>query len=823
MNSYRNKSFFDCMYILLFSITCLLIFSYFDISESINNFFKEYEKYELDEIVLFLIVLSFSLLWYSIRRFNEIKNIRDELENAFKEKSLESQRIKNNLNIAVKMANLGTWEWEIANDTSKWSDITYEIYGLDNNTSITTPLIKSLVYKDDLEKYTQQINKAINENKLINFEYRILRNAEIKTLLVIGNPIVENNNVTKIVGVVHDITEIKKKEKRLELEKKKLHTIIHMIPDPLWIKDKDGVYLACNKRFEDFFGAKEEQIVGKTDYDFVDKELADFFREHDQKAMASSTPLSNFETLPFSDGHKEFVETTKTKVILDDGLIYGILGVSRNITEIKKLEEQLLNAQRIGGFGSYVFDIKNNIWESSKELNKIFGLDEDYEKTAQSWLDIVHSDYKKEMGEYLQNNILTQKQKFDKIYKIVDQKTLEIKWVHGRGELLLDNNEEPIELFGMIQDITFQKQKEEIIQSQKEEFKTVFNYSHDSIVITDLDANFLNCNDSFLELTKLSKDEILTKNCRDLTAPEYKKKYELAFQEAIEKGHRDNFEKECIFKNNKRVSVNMSISLLPDKQRLLLTLKDMSNLKILEEQSRLASMGEMIGNIAHQWRQPLSMITTNVSGLQLRSSFEDVTKDDIDKCAISVIKQANYLSSTIDNFRNFIKDEKSNNFISLKNVIENTLTLVKASLDNNYIKVILDIEDDMEIFGNKNELIEALINIVNNGKDILKSKVQNEEDRLLFITTKKIGKNKTNLLIYDSGGGIPEKDIEKIFIPYFTTKHQSVGTGLGLAIVDKIIRVRHKGIITVYNKEFEYNSKQYKGACFSIILEFIDR
>ena len=816
MNSYNNKSFLDFIYLLLFSITSLLLFFYFDAFELINSFIKEHEDFELDEIVLFLIVLSFSLCWYSIRRFNELKKIREELETSFNKKTFELKKMKNKFEIAVEIANLGTWEWEIVKDSSNWSDITYSIYGLNKDTPISTDLIEILIYKEDLEKYRFHIRKSILENKPINLEYRILRNDEIRTLLVIGNPITENNNVVKMVGVVQDITELKESEYKLELEKKKLHAIVHMIPDPLWIKDKDGVYLACNKRFEEFFGEKEEEILGKTDYDFVNKELADFFRENDNNAIQSTTPLSNFETLPFADGHEEYVQTTKTKVELSDGTIYGVLGISRNITELKRLENNLLNAQRIGGFGSYSFDIKNNIWESSKELNKIFGIDVDYKKTSQTWLEIVHDDYKKEMAEYLQNDILIQKQKFDKVYKIVDQKTREEKWVHGRGELLLDNCGEALELYGMIQDITFQKEKEDIIKSQKEEFETLFNYAHDSIVITDLDLNFLNFNNAFIELSGFSKDELLTKNCLDLTAPEDKEKNIKSLKEAIEKGHTDNFEKDCILKNNKRVSVNMSISLLPDKNSLLLTLKDISNLKVLEEQSKLASMGEMIGNIAHQWRQPLSMITSNISGLQLRSAIGEVTNDDINKCATDILKQSSYLSSTIENFRNFIKEEKSNDLISLKLVIENVLALVKASLKNNYIKLILDLEDDIEIFGNKNELTEALINIISNSKDVLKNK--NEEDRLLFITTKKIDENKINLLIYDTADGIPENIIEKIFIPYFTTKHQSQGTGLGLSIVDKIIRERHNGTITVYNKEFEYNSKSYKGACFSIVL-----
>jgi PAS domain S-box-containing protein len=119
-----------------------------------------------------------------------------------------------------------------------------------------------------------------------------------------------------------------------------LKTLIRTIPDLIWLKDVDGVYLACNRSFEQFFGATEEEIVGKTDYDFVSRELADFFREHDRKAMEAGKPSVNEEWIPFaSDGHKALLETIKTPVIGSNGQIAGVLGIGRDITERKQAEE----------------------------------------------------------------------------------------------------------------------------------------------------------------------------------------------------------------------------------------------------------------------------------------------------------------------------------------------------------------------------------------------------------------------------------------------------------------------------------------------------
>ena len=143
------------------------------------------------------------------------------------------------------------------------------------------------------------------------------------------------------------IGHIESEDRRLQAEaalrrsEAHLRTLVNTLPDLVWLKDTQGAYLACNPRFEKFFGATEADILGKTDYAFVDRELADFFREHDKAAMAAGGPRMNEEEVTFaSDGHRELLETTKTPMRDAEGNLIGVLGIAHDITERKRLEEE---------------------------------------------------------------------------------------------------------------------------------------------------------------------------------------------------------------------------------------------------------------------------------------------------------------------------------------------------------------------------------------------------------------------------------------------------------------------------------------------------
>jgi PAS domain S-box-containing protein len=141
--------------------------------------------------------------------------------------------------------------------------------------------------------------------------------------------------------VLNDITERKNFEKVLQDSADQLRALIRTIPDLVWLKNPQGIYLACNSRFESLFGAEEKDIIGKTDYDFVDEKLADFFREHDQTAIASGQARTNEEEVTFAnDGHREILETIKTPFYTSDGQLVGVLGIGRDITGRKKVEAE---------------------------------------------------------------------------------------------------------------------------------------------------------------------------------------------------------------------------------------------------------------------------------------------------------------------------------------------------------------------------------------------------------------------------------------------------------------------------------------------------
>ena len=240
----------------------------------------------------------------------------------------------------------------------------------------------------------------------------------------------------------------------------------------------------------------------------------------------------------------------------------------------------------------------------------------------------------------------------------------------------------------------------------------------------------------------------------------------------------------------------------------------------LFKSEKMASMGEMIGNIAHQWRQPLSVISTLSTGIIMKKEFGDLDDKELIKNCNTINENSQYLSKTIDDFKNFIKGSRTKKVYNLKDAINKFFTLVEASSKNNNIKVIFELDDKILINGYENELIQALINIFNNAKDALKDKSENE--KYIFIKTK-VENNTAVIVIQDNAGGIPSSILPKIFEPYFTTKHKSQGTGLGLHITYKLIVEGMHGTIEALNTNYTYNNHNYTGAKFIIKLNLEDK
>ena len=357
--------------------------------------------------------------------------------------------------------------------------------------------------------------------------------------------------------------------------------------------------------------------------------------------------------------------------------------------------------------------------------------------------------------------------------------------------------------------------REDSLKASLNSFQSLFNSTMELIVIHDkgicIDAN--NVTLKFLKL--VDKRELIGKNLLDFITDDYKK--------IVIKNYIKNtlpYEIEIIANNQKYVCLGRGKFIkLNGKVVKVSTLIDITELKakdkILFQQSKMASMGEMIGNIAHQWRQPLSIISTCASGYKFIKEMEGIEDEKLYETLDMIIENTQYLSKTIDDFRNFFKADKVLEEFLVNESILSVLKLSKSSIQNHNIQIETKFEDNIKIYGYPNEFLQVLLNIFNNAKDVLREKESNE--RFIEIRTFTLNDN-VIIKVSDSGGGIDESIITKIFEPYFTTKHKSQGTGIGLYMSHQIIVEHMKGEIYAKNIELIRDDKKYKGCAIIMAL-----
>ncbi len=231
--------------------------------------------------------------------------------------------------------------------------------------------------------------------------------------------------------------------------------------------------------------------------------------------------------------------------------------------------------------------------------------------------------------------------------------------------------------------------------------------------------------------------------------------------------------------------------------------KEVSNSRkkdlIMFQQAKLASLGEMLGNIAHQWRQPLGSLMMIIQSFQTKMELGKLSSEFVEKKTDDAILLAQNMSNTLDDFQNFFNPNKNKILFNIKDCIEHSIELSKYILEKENIKLNLLITDDLKIYSFYNELSHVILNMISNSKDALKT---NESHKIIKIVIKKYKEN-ARINIYDNGGGIKEEILPQVFEPYYTTKYKSAGTGIGLYMSKQIIEKHMHGSIkckNVYNK-----------------------
>ncbi|MGB3750787.1 MAG: PAS domain S-box protein [Arcobacteraceae bacterium] len=612
---------------------------------------------------------------------------------------------------------------------------------------------------------------------------------------------------------------------------------IELIADSAFIKDTSGTYTHCNGTFENFIHKTKNEIVGKTDYDLFPKKNADKCFEDDQNVLNSEDMMDFEDSVILEDGETIYFRTTKQKIVDQKNGFEGIFTIIRDITKMKQYELLYEDNNELLEYMNYETD-------TNKILKKIIDLSEKRNTKIKCFILLLDKS-----KNYLNKGIdphlsLTQKADLhlcwaESIFSMNNEILGTFEMYNNKPSKPNDFQLKLMHSYAHLASVAIEKgYKEQALNTRKRKilekelvrktkdlrlFKQVVENINYGITITKADGRneILYVNKAFENLTGYTKKEVIGKNCKFLQQEDTKQESISTIKNGIKNNKKTQIELRNYKKDGTMFYNALSISPVYDTDNILthfvgiqkdVTLNKKQELNVIE-QAKLASMGEMIANIAHQWRQPLSVISTASTGMQLQKEYGLLKDIEFNKACDAINDNVQYLSQTIDDFKSFIKNDSVQKYFKIDENIHKFLSLVSGTIKSSNIQLILDLDSSIQINGYENELIQCYMNIFNNAKDAL----EDRPEKLLFISTY-LKKNKVVISIKDNAGGISQDIISKIFEPYFTTKHKFQGTGLGLHMTYNLIESGMSGTIEVLNTTYIHNQKEFQGANFLITL-----
>jgi PAS domain S-box-containing protein len=480
-----------------------------------------------------------------------------------------------------------------------------------------------------------------------------------------------------------------------------------------------------------------------------------------------------------------------------------MFGTIRNITNRKLIEielhdyERLLNeSQRISGIGSYILDIVSRNWSGSLFLNELFGINESDDHSVEGWLSVIHPDDQAMMASYFTNEVLGEKGRFDKEYRIVAKKTKQERWVHGIGELEFDKDGSPVRMIGTIRDNTERKKVDEELRK----LLRAVEQSPDSIIITNEKGDIEYANPAILKLTGYSNEELIGKNPRIFSSGEKTKKEYKILWDTIGSGNVWQGEFHNKKKNGELYWESATISpVLNDAGKIthyLAIREDISEQKKLnkelieakehaEESDRLKA--SFLANMSHEIRTPMNSIMGFASLLP-----EEESKELMDLYAQIIVQNSEQLVSIIDGIVMYSK-------------LQTRLFAFRPTIFDAR-KLLYDVQQSFNLPEYQNgvtltvKISPASETIINSDYDKIRQVFSNLVTNAFKYTCKgeitigyDINENLIEFFVKDTGIGIQEKEKKQIFERFYRGSNvdQSTirGTGLGLSIVKELLEL----------------------------------
>jgi PAS domain S-box-containing protein len=758
------------------------------------------------------------------QRKNSLIPVKDSLDvpnagNKNEENEQKNVDILDKLNEAQQIAKIGNWDWDLITNKVWWSDELYRIFDLEKGVFVPDfEANAKYVHPDDIDSYRKEVERIIRAHQSMDYDLRLISGKGITKYCNMKGKVnySDSGQPLRFFGTFLDITEKKRIEEELLLNRNMLQKIIDTIPQSVFWKDINSIYLGCNEVFAHELGLDgTKQIIGKTDYDITRKrEDADSYRADDKDVLENNKPKPHIiEQMERSNGKRIWVDTTKVPLNDEKGDVFGLLGIYEDITERKITEEKIrenekryrtLFTEMLEGFALHeiICDAVGNpvdyrFLDINPAFEKLTGLksEDTIGKTVRSVLPNIEYYWIEKYGKVA---LTGESISFENYSGEIDRYYSVVAFSPEYGKFAT-----------LFEDITDRKRSEILLSQEKERLAVTLRSIGDGVITTDLNGNVVIINRAAEELTGWKLEEAKGRPLNEvfhIINEGTRLECENPVKKVLESGHVVELANHTVLinKNGHEYIIADSGAPIKDKESntvgVVLVFRDITEkqklLENIQRTDKLESIGILAGGIAHDFNNLLSGIY----------GFIELA---IDECPeISPVKD--YLNKSMKTFER------------AKDLTQQLLTFAKGgsplrkivpllpllrenslfALSGSNVSCIFDVGENIWLCDiDENQISQVINNIVLNaqqsmplgGKIVISA--QNIEISGNDFISLNPGKY-VKISVVDSGVGIPASILPRIFDPFFTTKQK--GNGLGLATAYSIIK-KHDGEITVHS------------------------
>jgi len=761
----------------------------------------------------------------NIHRIDDTNNEAIITELAKKEKTLRKK--EELLQLTGSLAKVGGWEFDTETGEGTWTDQVAIIHEMDPNDQTNVEIGLSYYKEEHRTIITKAIHDAITYGIPYDLELELTTPSGIKKWVRTVGEIIEEDGKKILKGIFQDITKEKKALMEATIERMKLKSLIDALPEFVFLKDPDGKFLLCNPGIERLYNKPEREILGKTDHELTSKEIADGFRENDLIALHSSTPVKNLEWVTFPSGESQLLETTKLALKDPNGNTTGVLGISRDITEIYNYQEALKAREEI--FSAIVSQAPDAIGLISVSDARFI----EFNTRAHEMLGYTHEEFSKltvadidcnknreEIIKTLQKIALNKEFTFETRHRKKNGEILQIR-VSANHIRIRD-----IDYIAAIwSDITENRRAQEILNQTQARLSSFMQHVPAKILIKDHECRVIYANEKMTEAFPI--DQWMGKRPHQIfpkeLADDMVQKDLLALQNgyiSYEETWTDKFNNTRIYYTQKfKINIQDSnpligaiITDITDKklaEEKIIELNQTLEHRVAERTSQLQFANQELKafayTVSHDLRAPLRAIDS-FTHILIEDFQDKLGEKGLETCEI--IKQNTHnMGKLIDDLLSFsrvgrstISIQEINNELLISDIIKEQLDTLKTKTPTFIIEKLPTIPADKAL------IRQVWFNLISNAIKFSSKK----EDPIITISAKEAD-NFVYFSIKDNGIGFNMKYLDKLF-GVFQRLHSSrefEGTGVGLAIVKRIIK-RHNGDINAYSEpgngaEFVFN------------------